>query len=50
MKKQKFDLQGMTCSSCSTHVEKAVEKLKGVQNINVNLLAKLIYGEARGEP
>lgn len=39
MKKVKFDIQGMTCSSCSTHVEKAVNKLKGIQNVNVNLLS-----------
>ncbi len=39
MKKVKFDIQGMTCSSCSSHVEKAVNKLNGVQNVNVNLLS-----------
>ena len=39
MKKVKFDIQGMTCSGCSSHVEKAVSKLDGVQNVNVNLLS-----------
>ncbi len=39
MKKVKFDIQGMTCSSCSSHVEKAVNKLKGINNVNVNLLS-----------
>lgn len=39
MKKAKFDIQGMTCSSCSAHVEKAVTKLVGVRNVNVNLLS-----------
>lgn len=28
----------MTCSSCSSHVEKAVSKLNGVQTVTVNLL------------
>lgn len=28
----------MTCSSCSSHVEKAVKKLNGVRNVAVNLL------------
>ena len=39
MKKVKFDIQGMTCSSCSSHVEKAVSKLKGMRKVNVNLLS-----------
>ena len=39
MKKDKFDIQGMTCSSCSAHVEKAVKKLNGVKVVNVNLLS-----------
>lgn len=39
MKKVKFDIQGMTCSSCSSHVEKATKKLEGVQTANVNLLS-----------
>jgi Cu+-exporting ATPase len=38
MKKVEFDIQGMTCSSCSSHVEKAVGKLQGIKNVNVNLL------------
>lgn len=39
MKKVKFDIQGMTCSSCQAHVEKAINKLNGVKNVNVNLLS-----------
>ena len=39
MPKVKFDIQGMTCSSCSAHVEKAVNKLNGIQKANVNLLS-----------
>ena len=39
MKKEKFDIQGMTCSSCSSHVEKAVNKLDGIKCVNVNLLS-----------
>ena len=39
MKKVKFDIQGMTCSSCSSHVEKAVAKLEGVSNLSVNLIS-----------
>lgn len=39
MKKVKFDVQGMTCSSCSSHVERAVNKLNGIKSVNVNLLS-----------
>ena len=39
MKKVKFDVTGMTCSSCSSHVDKAVRKLDGVKDVNVNLLS-----------
>ena len=39
MKKVKFNIQGMTCSSCSAHVENAVKKLDGIQKASVNLLS-----------
>ena len=37
--KDKFDITGMTCSACSAHVYKAVSKLEGVKDVNVNLLS-----------
>lgn len=37
--KEKFEVIGMTCSACSTSVEKAVSKIEGVKSVNVNLLA-----------
>lgn len=36
--KQKFNVTGMTCAACSTHVDNAVKKLDGVKKVNVNLL------------
>ena len=36
--KQKFEVSGMTCTACSAHVEKAVCKLPGVQEVNVSLM------------
>lgn len=36
--KQKFNVTGMTCSACSSHVEKSVSKLDGITDVNVNLL------------
>ncbi|MDD4969541.1 MAG: heavy metal translocating P-type ATPase [Paludibacter sp.] len=38
MKTEKFDVTGMTCSSCVAHVEKSVSKLTGIKSVNVNLL------------
>lgn len=38
MKKDNFAVTGMTCSACSTHVEKAVSKVEGVKEVAVNLL------------
>ena len=37
--KEKFQVLGMTCSSCQAHVEKAVSKLDGVEEVNVSLLS-----------
>ncbi|PWL71299.1 MAG: copper-translocating P-type ATPase [Clostridiales bacterium] len=36
---EKFDVYGMTCSACSAAVERAVKKLDGVEEVQVNLLA-----------
>ncbi|WP_246566060.1 heavy metal translocating P-type ATPase [Tissierella simiarum] len=36
---QRFNVTGMTCSSCSANVEKAVKKLSGVEAVNVNLIS-----------
>ena len=47
---QKFSVTGMTCSACSTAVERSVGKLGGVQSVNVNLLSNSMsveYDEAR---
>ena len=38
MKNIEFDVTGMSCASCSAHVEKAVKSLKGVEDASVNLL------------
>lgn len=38
MKTDKFEITGMTCSSCVAHVEKSVGKLDGIDKVQVNLL------------
>ena len=35
---KKYKVTGMTCSACSSRVEKCVEKLDGVNTVSVNLL------------
>lgn len=43
--KQKYNVEGMTCSACSAHVDKAVRKLDGVLYCNVNLLSNTMEVE-----
>lgn len=48
-KKIKFNITGMTCSACSSHVQRAVEKLEGAAEVQVNLLTNSMsvnYDEA----
>jgi Cu+-exporting ATPase len=43
--KQKFNVTGMTCAACQSHVEKDVSKVEGVNTINVNLLSNSMVVE-----
>lgn len=45
MQKEKFDVTGMTCSACSSRVEKCVSKLDGASNVTVNLLTNSMQVE-----
>lgn len=36
--KEKFNIEGMTCAACQSHVDKAVRKVEGVNDVSVNLL------------
>ncbi len=45
MKKENFDVTGMTCSACSAHVEKSVAKLDGMGHVSVNLLTNSMQVE-----
>ncbi|MEG2097791.1 MAG: heavy metal translocating P-type ATPase, partial [Pseudoflavonifractor sp.] len=47
--KEKFTVTGMTCTACSAHVTKAVEKLPGVQSVNVNLMGNSMLVEYDGD-
>ena len=47
--KQKFDVIGMSCSACSAHVEKAVSRVPGVNQVQVNLLQNSMVVEYEDE-
>lgn len=50
MKKEKFDITGMSCSACSAAVERTIRKMEGVAAVEVNLLAnnmQVEYDEAK---
>lgn len=36
---EQYDVTGMSCAACSTHVEKAVDKVPGVTSVTVSLLS-----------
>ena len=38
MRKDHFDVTGMSCAACSARVEKSVAKLPGIKEVSVNLL------------
>ena len=45
LRKERFDIMGMTCSACSSRVQKAVEKISGTQAVAVNLLTNSLQLE-----
>lgn len=48
--KQTFDVTGMTCAACSARVEKASNKVEGVERATVNLLKSSMEVEYDGNP
>ncbi|WP_293728420.1 cation-translocating P-type ATPase [uncultured Phascolarctobacterium sp.] len=50
MRKELLDITGMSCSACSSRIEKVVGKMQGVDSISVNLLtnkANVTYDEGQ---
>ncbi|MBV7274273.1 heavy-metal-associated domain-containing protein [Clostridiaceae bacterium UIB06] len=47
--KKKILVEGMSCGHCVNHVKNALEDLKGVTNVNVDLELKTAVIEASGE-
>ena len=53
MRKETFNVTGMTCSACAARVERAVKKIEGTADVSVNLLTNtmtLAYDEATANP
>lgn len=48
MKKDKFVVEGMTCSACVARVSKEVAKVNGVKDVSVNLLTHSMEVEYEG--
>lgn len=50
MKTEKYTVTGMTCAACQANVTRCVQKLEGVEDVNVSLLANqmtVTYDEAQ---
>lgn len=53
MKRECYDITGMTCASCSAAVERVTRKMEGVQESNVNLATNkmtITYDESKVSP
>ena len=49
MKSYDLQVEGMTCASCVTRVEKLVNKFEGVKNVSVNLATERINFETEND-
>jgi Cu+-exporting ATPase len=45
MKKIKLTIEGMHCASCASNIERAVKKVKGVQDVVVSLMTNKAFVE-----
>ncbi|WP_064590927.1 heavy metal translocating P-type ATPase [Streptobacillus moniliformis] len=48
MKREKFNITGMHCTNCSLNITKNIEKLEGIEKVNINLITSkmsVIYDE-----
>ena len=40
--KKRFNVRGMTCAACQSHVYKSVRNLQGINEVNVNLIQNIM--------
>ena len=53
MTKEKYTVTGMTCAACQANVTRCVQKLDGVEDVDVSLLANQMtvsYDETKVNP
>ena len=53
MKREKYDVTGMTCAACQANVTKRVQKVPGIKNVDVRLLGNSMvveYDETKTNP
>ncbi len=43
--KKKYLIKGMTCASCQSHVQKAVENVRGIKKVQVSLMTNSMIAE-----
>lgn len=50
--KSKFKIKGLDCANCATELERAIKKVEGVENGNINFITQKMeieYDETRKE-
>jgi Cu+-exporting ATPase len=45
MKKIKLTIEGMHCASCASNIERAIKKIKGINNVVVSLMTNKCFIE-----
>ena len=49
IKKEIYNIEGMSCASCASSIEKIVGKISGVRNVSVNLATEKMFIESEEE-
>ncbi len=50
--KSKFKIEGLDCANCAAELERAIQKIEGIENANINFMTQkmeLEYDETRKE-
>ena len=50
--KSKFKIKGLDCANCASELERAIQKIEGIENANINFITEkmeLQYNETKKE-